>query len=319
MKFLFVCGASRSGTTLIARCLSKHTRVESTPELHLFNLVVPHLASIDRLNEININLCLDYIYLHGFLEFKKNLGSMSWSDGSMCLDLGPALAGYFKDKNPSCEVVCEQTGMNLYAQESINRYIKSPLYLIMRRDIKAILASQKYRYKLIQNDGGSLSKEDYFRIFFSRSVILQLLLFRKTRKEMLLLSRESNAFTIQYESLLRNPREVIASLCQFIDLPCEESMLKVNREGSSHDKFSSADEYLNAENLSLQFSEKLGHSAVWLAQKCYPDFVLSNESVNPSILGGLLLLIEFLVFTPFALLLSMRSYGSVFSWMKARF
>lgn len=323
MRYVFICGASRSGTTLLARCLGRHAAVHSTPELHLFNLVIPYLRGKRILCEANLLYALQEIYKIGFLEFKSRVRTLDWpsdrSDRKPGIDLvSAALNQFFAQK--LCErheIVVEQTGMNLYHVDEISAAISSPKFIVVKRDIRAILASQRYRFRLLRNDGAAISKTDYFRLLVAGGYLMQLLVFRKTAKEICSVNSRSDAILFVYENFVQDPKGQLSKLCEFLGINFHEELLEVGLEGSSH-RVKSRSLGVRKVISDEPYRSQIGPTATWLAQRLYPDFVNHREDVIPTARGFFLILCEFIICAPIAVVLSVKSYGSVMLAVRTR-
>ena len=314
MSTIWVCGASRSGTTLIARALGQHESVEATPELHLFNLVIPYLKDKNAFNEASFMTCLESIRNDGFLSFKEKMGEMRLVSGNTDFSIDDALKRFFN----SDKYVCEQTGINLYHIDDIKNYCSQPLFIVMKRDVRAVISSQISRHKLTETDRFGLSWRDYWRIRLSGNVLLQLWLFRATARRIRSLSADPACMLIDFDALTSEPAETLFVICARLAIDFDEAMLNIGLEGSSHQQKTENAGFVARKR---HYSSEAGMSttAVWLCQQMYPDFISQSEPVGIRPFAALVLLLDFMWKTPLALLLSLSSYANPLEAFRKRF
>ena len=314
MSTIWVCGASRSGTTLIARALGRHESIESTPELHLFNLLIPYLKAKNAFNEASFMACLESIRGDGFLSFKEKMGDIPLIAGNEHFSIDDALKRFFNSDN----YVCEQTGINLYHIDDIKNYCSQSLFIVMKRDVRAVISSQISRHRLTETDRFGLSWRDYWRIRLSGNVLLQLWLFRATATRIRSLSADPACMLIDFDALTSEPIGTLSAICVRLGIEFDEAMLNIGLEGSSHQQKTENAGFVVRKR---RYSSEAGMSttAVWLCQQMYPDFISQSEPAGIHPTETLVLLLDFLWKTPLALLLSLSSYANPLEAFRKRF
>ena len=124
--------------------------------------------------------------------------------------------------------------MNLYYRDEIRTDFAAPLFVMMRRDPRAIIASQKMRWKVGAHGARDIPARDIARVRHAGHPILQLALLRKTLSAMAQAETEPDVLTVSYEHMVTSPEAVLADLAAKLGLADDPAMLEVSDAGSSH-------------------------------------------------------------------------------------
>jgi len=321
---IFIVGASRSGTTVLAESLGRHPNIHSCRELHYYNLLHPKLLKQGFGGEPNTIELLKKIELENAILHVKN----NFDD--VCEELGfkenqdivskKCLYKFFDflRLNNNASVVVEQTPMNLFYTKEIEKEFPSSIFITMTRDIRAILASQKNRWKVGANGSEFIPEIDLKRVKYSGHPIIQLILFRKIAKNIKLMSQKSNNIMLSYEGLILEPSKSIKSICTAIGIEYDAAMLSVSDKGSSHVKEVSSNGFDSSRLLSWKNS--LTSTETWLCQNFYPEFLYGDTiSCKPKLTELLQLLVSFPYYLIRSVSLSINSYGNFFDALVLRF
>lgn len=318
----FIIGPSRSGTSVLALALGRHPRIEATEELHFYNLLQPAAVADGHGKEwLWARLCA--IQDEGrFFEIKS--GSLADLPDPASEDLPgadtPLLRGFFDRlaRNAGAATVVEQTPMNLYYRDEIRRDFPDALFFLMRRDPRAIIASQKMRWKVGAHGQRDIPARDLARVRHSGHPILQLLLLRKTLKEVRLAMGESDVVPIAYEVLVTDPDRKLAELAERLGHEYDPAMRDVSDGGSSHTPEGGRTGF-DTQRLE-GWRKSLTATEIWLTERLYRDeLVMPATGARPrfgELLGLLFSLPRALVM---ALYYSAGGYGNLVDAARRRF
>ncbi|MGE9292469.1 MAG: sulfotransferase family protein, partial [Puniceicoccales bacterium] len=310
-RALFIVGPSRSGTSVLAQALGRHSRIVATEELHYYNLLRP-MSGEDR---AGLWARLVAVQDHSqFFEIKN--GTLTDLPEPILSDLPssdvPLLRAFIDRiaRNFGASVVVEQTPMNLYYLDEIRADFGDPLFVMMRRDPRAIIASQKMRWKIGEHGTRDIPANDIARVRYAGHPVLQLMLLRKTLRAMAAAKNASDVVSLAYEDLVTNPEAVLADLVRRVGLKNEPSMLEVSDAGSSH---AAEGQRRGFDPSRLDgWRQSLTQTEIWLTEKLYAEALVMPSSGARPRLGESLRLIFSLPFSlAMAMYYSANGYGDL--------
>ncbi len=202
---IFVVGMPRSGTTLVERIISNHSKVATAGELPNFGMIAKALA------ECNSNSLIDedLIANSAALDFKK-LGSM-YLDSILHLKQGH---DFLVDKLP----------LNvLYAGHIIHALPKAKIVCLDRNPLDTILSNYRQLFSFGEMTYGyslSLTTTTQYYIEFKN-----LIEFWRSRFP-------DNFYIVNYESLVKDPATEARRLIEFCNLTWEESCLSIEKNSN---------------------------------------------------------------------------------------
>lgn len=319
---VFIVGPSRSGTSVLAEALGKHPEVTATEELHYYNLLKP---AAERSNDDKriVLAKLDAIQNEKrFFEIKNGDGV----DLSCAPDVdsfatgGAALPEFFQQmaEENNTPLIVEQTPMNLYYVDEIRKDFPEGLFVLMKRDPRAILASQKARWKVGARGQRHHPERDLKRFRRAGHPLLQMLLLRKTLKLAASLENEPYVHCVVYENLVLEPEKTLSDLTQFLALDYISAMVQVSDKGSSHAKEAGRVGFDSGRLESWRAT--LNSTEIWLIERFFEAHLsLPKTDLRPSIKHLLTLVASFPWSTISALIYSVRSYGNIIEAIRKRF
>jgi len=320
-RVAFVIGSSRSGTTVLAESLSKHPDVHATEELHFYNLLAPRAEGRQG--------AASYLVLQ-LLAIEDEGRFFKIKNGEEVAQLAPpqdALPGAEEPVFPAflewlarregAEIVVEHTPMNLYYRDQIRREFDLPVFFLMQRDPRAILASQKNRWKVGQNGERDIPRADIARVRWSGHPLLQLILMRPTIRAIEAAAKEDDVVPVVYEELVLDPIAVLSALSDRLGIDYDEAMAAVSDSGSSH---SSEVGQAGFDPSRLQgWSKTLSATEIWLTEKFYGASLKQPKvGAQPKFREIIRLLSTLPLAVAMAGYFSFKSYGNLFDAIQKR-
>ena len=153
-QLVFIVGSGRSGTTLLRNILEKHPKINVSPELKFFDVILAnrqkliffdHKTKSERLVQ---RICEKYkqsedpLWKKFNLEESKLLKNLDLSGSYR--DIFLKIWGYFST-NPGAPIWIEKTPSNVFFLDNIIRYFSQAKIINMVRDGREVVASAKKR------------------------------------------------------------------------------------------------------------------------------------------------------------------------------
>jgi hypothetical protein len=236
---IFVVGAPRSGTTLTARILGRHSRIFMPGETHFFDDIYSRrhelgdLANaesrrnvIDRLSTLygrydetsdqqrierllktgadTLTTCLTYKAMFSrFMELQmKQFGKKRWGNN---------------------------VPKDIFHVEDILSFYREAKFIVCVRDVRDFLLSYKNKWRTTGETNADRVRRLYHPIITSllwRATVAQISRLRD-------LVRTENVLILKYENLVYDAEKAARELCQFLGEDFEPDMLNIDAENSS--------------------------------------------------------------------------------------
>lgn len=242
---IFVTGASRSGTTMLSRIFANHSTILGLNELHYFGDLCDvgrgraplSSAELSQMAAVTLARQARTIWGSGPTAEERSRAE------AICATLPPeerngfglyaaVLAALCREAGKP--TACEQTPRNIYyAQPLLAAFPQARLVHIVR-DPRAVLASQKNRWKLRQHGAKNVPWSELIRTWVNYHPITATKLWVGA-SNCALHSRSNPRFRmVRFEELVAQPRPQVEALCGFLGIGFEPQMLEVNQWGSSN-------------------------------------------------------------------------------------
>ncbi len=240
---IFVTGASRSGTTMLARMLGKAERVATLHELHFFGDLVPFEDCSAVLPRNRAERAVAMTLARHARDYWASRPTQDEQQLArrIVAETGPAATGddlFAATMNEirrmtGADVLCEQTPRNIfYAYHLLERFADARVVHVIR-DPRAVLASQKRRYQLRKLGGANVPVSETVRLWLNYHPITMVRLWLAATREALALSAHPRVRIVRYEDLVLESARTVESLCHDLGLSFQPGMLNVPHWGSS--------------------------------------------------------------------------------------
>ncbi|MGB3670365.1 MAG: sulfotransferase [Phormidesmis sp.] len=239
---IFVVGNSRSGTTLMGTILGRHSSIFRFEELHFFEelwsatndqaICSEQEATVlaARLFDIQRNGYLTKDDWHKFLEESKALVR------SLPVPLSPAKTFQafleYEVQLQGKQRACDQTPQNVLYIKEILKHYPSAYIIHMVRDPRAILLSQKNRWKR-PFLSESIPKKEAIRYWLNYHPITMSQLWKANVRTADQFIDDQRVYVLRYEDLLQNPATEVEKVCHFVGITYTANLLDVPQVNSS--------------------------------------------------------------------------------------
>ena len=245
-RMIFVVGNSRSGTTMMGRVLGGHGDVFTFNELHFFEQLWAPTVEVDEIGREAANglaARLLTIQRDGYYtqadpvqyrdESEKIVDSI---DGPIT---PPAVYSAFIEHQCAMHgktIGCDQTPRNLYYLEELFALLPEAKFVVMVRDPRDVLLSQKNRWKRRRLGAKGTPWCNALRTWAGYHPITISLLWRSGVAAGDRFADDPRVCVLRFEDLLADPKTQLRRVCDVIGVTHNTSMLNVPRVGSSHKK-----------------------------------------------------------------------------------
>lgn len=321
---IFVAGSSRSGTTLMSRILGRHPDVFAFHELHFFEqLWTPD--SGDRELDVSEATDLASVLLHrqrkGF--FERIDTSTFHQEAEDLIDGRPMTPIeiyrrflYAESSLHGKRCFCEHTPRNLfYIPEILNAFPEARV-IVMIRDPRSILYSQKLKWKRRFLGARNIPLRESIRSLTNYHPFVISKLISSAYAAAAMHEPRPKVRVVRYEDLVDSPGSVIGEVLEFLGLEAvePESLLDVPDGGSSyaHDGKRTG---ISPERKESWRGGGLGSTEIWICQKMVGGqmeaFGYRPVEVRPSILRLLVYAVSLLPQALLILLLNLNRAKSL--------
>jgi omega-hydroxy-beta-dihydromenaquinone-9 sulfotransferase len=250
-RIVFVTGASRSGTTMLARILGNAEGAVAMKELHFFGDLVPFENSSSILPreraERAVAMTLarharDY-WASGPTREERDLARQIVTELGESQATGDRLFAATMDeirRMTGARLLVEQTPRNIFYASHLLDTIPDARVVHVMRDPRAVLASQKRRYQLRKLGGRNVPLTEVARLWLNYHPITMVRLWLAATREAMALDGHPRFSIVRYEDLVLDSRQAVETLCRELGLSFQPAMLDVPHWGSSTVRHTSA-------------------------------------------------------------------------------
>ncbi|MEX0707133.1 MAG: sulfotransferase [Woeseia sp.] len=246
-KLIFITGASRSGTTLLSFVLRNHSAIFGLKELNYFGVQF----ALDRLESAQPQARLVAAAASIFARqrdgvFTAGAEGQDFDDAERVVAALPESArtgaGVFAAtvgvlaRRAGKRIPCEQTPRNIFYAQTLLSVFPEARVIHMMRDPRAVMASQKWRWRRRQlvADSRRFPVIESLRVWMNYHPYTMAKLWAKASAEAARMEEHPRFRVLRFEDLVGRPETAVAELSDWLGLPFEPSMLDVNRINSSY-------------------------------------------------------------------------------------
>ena len=205
-NIFFIGGVPRSGTSLVQKILDGHSNIYAGPEFD-------HLPSICTLFH-NMKRGIEngrQVFYYDRLILEDSFKQFIWN------------ILISKAERENVMYISEKTPSNLFVFDELNQIFPNAKFIIVLRDPRDCLVSFKKVNEKAKEFGDDidLGKDLYKDLNFIIDYV--------DHGERFYLNNKSKRYLIKYEKLITNPIIEIKSLCRFLNISFEESMLELHK------------------------------------------------------------------------------------------
>lgn len=241
IKKVFIIGASRTGSTYIARMLGNHDRICAFNELHFFNSIAGKLDLTDKISKKRSLLLATKLIARIERDYWAKSIESDYEKADAILNTlqvftpksiyDQIINHYCNIKNKSIAV--EQTGAYYKNINSLNLLYPDAIFIISVRNPLAVISSQKERWKIRLRGAKNVPIKEMLRTKINYSPILYAFLFNKTYKQLIKFSNNKQFILAKYEEIVENPEEFNKKIVDKLKIDYDSKMIDIPYINSS--------------------------------------------------------------------------------------
>ena len=240
---IFIVGNSRSGTTLLMRAFNCHPQVHAINEPHFWErLYLPEEEGdvLDQEQQIHLMNRLICSQRQSF-QREENVSQYKQESETILgqgaleqrtkLDVYDAFLNHEASRKGKL-IPCEKTPRNVFYISEILKRFSDAHILVMVRDPRAVLLSQKNKWKRrkLGSVGFPIKEQIRLRLNYHPVVMSKLWM---SGAEAGLTQSSDRVHEVRFEDFVSQPRKTLEELCENLGIPFDDSMLNVPQAGSS--------------------------------------------------------------------------------------
>jgi len=239
---IFIVGPPRSGTTLVAKILGKHSRIFMPGETHFFDDIysmnkqlsdlsnqiirkkIIHKLSMlyNKYNEPSDQKRIDKLFSDGEIINKLESSCKSFRDiFSSFMEIQMLYEGKSRWGN--------NTPRDIFNLDEILSFYPNAKILVCLRDVRDFLLSYKYKWRVTAPENIKRIKRMYHPVLTSLLWKSSVRIIPKIKSKI----SKDNLLIIKYEKLVEDPVDIVLKMCDFLGEKFEEKMLDIDSQNSS--------------------------------------------------------------------------------------
>ncbi|MEY3342651.1 MAG: hypothetical protein RL090_335 [Bacteroidota bacterium] len=293
----------------MSRVLGNHSQVHSFQELHFFDEMYSPTASVKPLSHdhlAKIMATLRDIQRNGYFNrqgtaafIAESLDSVKTNTLRTPLE---ALLHFLHSESAehSKSIPCEQTPQTVFAMETLLKELPQARFVIMVRDPREVLLSQKGKWKRRKLSGGKIPLMESIRsrMNYHPSTISRI--WCATYQSALKHGEDPRVLFVKYEDLTEDPKKSVEQICTHIGIPFEDSMLDVPVVGSSNFTDAANDRGISKSRQGKWMNE-LNQAEIYICEKLCNSLMRQFQYPQSNIKGSFLQLWFYKGILPFQL------------------
>lgn len=246
---IFIIGAARSGTTMMNRVLNNSLDIIGLNELHYlgdqWNVRYP-LKLLDSESAIKSASVLIKNLRRGVwyksvskseVQQARELISTreKWDYRNIFISVLLNNSGWNGER-----YIVDQTPKNVLFVDDIIRVFPNAKFIHMMRDPRAILYSQRNRWKKKWRGNSNMPLKNVMRLLSNYHPYTLTSLWKRSAEKAIRYEHDSNYKVVVFEKFCENPEVIMRDICEFLGVGFSEEMLLVPNVGSSNKKHDSS-------------------------------------------------------------------------------
>ncbi|MEM1230020.1 MAG: sulfotransferase [Pseudomonadota bacterium] len=245
---IFIAGASRSGTTLMSFVMRRHPLVAGLKELQYFGEFFTPGAPVRQLGEaeaIKIVATLFARQEQGILRGRPNPENFAEAlrfvrglevDQLRSDTLFSAVVAHMAQALDK-PIPCEQTPRNIFYVQELLKLYPQARFIVMVRDPRAVLASQKMRWRRrkLASAESRVPLRESIRARINYHPLTMARLWNRAQERLRQVADDPRVLTVRFEDLLTEPEATIRAICAHCEIEFEPDMLEIEQVNSSHE------------------------------------------------------------------------------------
>lgn len=239
---IFIVGSSRSGTTMMNRILGKHIEVSAQNELHYLGKIWDPNQPIQPISRSKALYAASSLIMHirrGFWDGEVNADERSAAEELIdsrsewnYLDIYRAVLA--KERRIGTKFVIDQTPLNVLYVGKILEYFPDARIIHMVRDPRAVLYSQRNRWKKKWLGASNMPISNVLRVLGNYHPYTLTKLWNRAAYTAYKYDGNKRYMLVVFEKLTSQPSAVVDAICNFLGLKFDPAMLLVPQVGSSN-------------------------------------------------------------------------------------
>jgi len=241
---IFIVGNSRSGTTMMMQILNRHPRIHSINEPHFFeqlwspadqDVLLEEGSAVELIQELLTIQRDGYFaprdpdkHARESVDILKQLPASDYTR----LRIYQHYLGYEARLNGK-EIACEKTPQNVFYLQEIMQNFEEVRIINMIRDPRAVLLSQKRKWKRRFLGGTFIPYKEMFRLMINYHPLTIGRLWNASLGAGHRYNTHPDLYHLRFEDLVANPTETASKICQFLGLAYDPEILQIPQTGSS--------------------------------------------------------------------------------------
>jgi hypothetical protein len=246
---IFVMGTSRSGTTMMGRIFGKNESVFTFEEIHFFERIWSPGNTQQNYTQAEAVVVFTKLISNqrdGYLrekhpekykaEAEQAIQQYVSNHGNNAL-FAPNIFAYFLKYESNLNnksIGCDQTPLNLLFASDIFSYFPTAKAIIMVRDPRDVLLSQKGKWKRkFLGAGKNIPWKETIRAYLNYHPYTISKLWNSSNHKVQKLINHPQVMVVKFEDLIEDPSTLLKKACIFLGITYNEQMLSVPQVGSS--------------------------------------------------------------------------------------
>ena len=227
---------------MMSRILGNHPNVFSFQELHYFDEIMPPAKAeqvIAADQAIKQYATLMAIQRNGYFGSRKTDAFVAEATEKIgqagALTHIGLLELFLKNEaaRNGKSIPCEQTPQTIFSAADVLNRIEGSKVIVMVRDPRSVLFSQKYKWKRRSLSGGKIPFWEMVRSRVNYHPITISKIWRSVMTETKKISEHPNVLMVRYEDLIAHPEATIKHVCAFAGIEFVNEMTDIPVVGSS--------------------------------------------------------------------------------------